>query len=64
MKILGITFLVVLNCFSFFSQKDLNEKEAELNVKLLALRSAKTDEEIDDLNANFKKAMEAFLKNI
>jgi hypothetical protein len=63
MKILGITFLVFLNCFSFFSQKDLNEKEAELNVKLLALRSAKTDEEIDDLNANFRKAMEAFLKN-
>lgn len=63
MKLYIITSLVFLSCFSFFSQNDLIEKEAELNVKLLALRSAKTDEEIDNLNVNFKKAMESFLKN-
>ena len=40
----------------------LEQKEIELNEKLLQLRSAKTDEEIERLNLLFKAEMASFLK--
>ena len=40
----------------------LEQKEIELNEKLLQLRSAKTDEEIERLNLLFKAEMSSFLK--
>jgi len=63
MKTLIFTLFFILNYHPLFSQKDLDEQEVGLNGKLLALRAARTDEEIDQLNTSFKKAMEAFLKN-
>ena len=44
------------------SQDFLEQKEIELNEKLLQLRSAKTDEEMDQLNLLFKADMASFLK--
>jgi Xaa-Pro aminopeptidase len=43
------------------SQDLLEKKEIELNEKLLQLRSAKTDEEIERLNLLFKRSYFAYL---
>lgn len=61
MKKLTLLFCLFLS-FPWFAQSELEENEEALNVKLLALRTAKTEEEINFLNAEFKKAMESFLK--
>ena len=45
-----------------YSQDLLEQKEIELNEKLLQLRMAKTDEEMDRLNLLFKAEMATFLK--
>ncbi len=63
MKLLLSYFLLAFVPLFVGAQSDLEEKEQTLNVKLLELRDAKTDEEIDFKNIQFKKAMEAFLKN-
>ncbi|MBM3159749.1 MAG: hypothetical protein FJZ66_00305 [Bacteroidetes bacterium] len=61
MKLIFFTFLVLLSS-NFFSQ-DLEDKENELNKSLLLLRGAKTDEEMNEINAIFKVKMLDFLKN-
>jgi len=63
MKILSFFVATLLSSFISFAQANLSEKEANLNIQLLALRAAKTDDEIDYQNTEFKKEMEAFLKN-
>ena len=45
-----------------FSQVDLAERELLLNTKLEALRAAKTDDDIETLNLDFKNEMLSFLK--
>lgn len=62
MKFHFLLLFFIFNVFFTFSQTDLEEKEKMLHVKLLALRAAKTDEQMDQLNADFKKSMENFLK--
>jgi len=62
MKFRILLFLIVANVLWTNAQSELEEKEKSLNIKLLALRSAKTDDQMDFLNNDFKKSMENFLK--
>ncbi|MBM3455334.1 MAG: hypothetical protein FJX80_09330 [Bacteroidetes bacterium] len=57
-----LIILSFLTSFRLLSQ-DLTEKEKELNKSLLIFREAKTDEEMNELNAEFKLKMLDFLKN-
>lgn len=61
MKIFFLFFSFLVLNTPLNSQDLLEEKEIELNEKLLQLRSAKTDEEMDRLNLLFKADMAAFL---
>ena len=56
-----LVIFIILNA-TINSQDLLEQKEIELNEKLLQLRSAKTDEEIERLNLLFKAEMATFLK--
>ena len=62
MKFVSLVLFISLQWLSF-AQSELQQKEQALNERLLSLRSAKTDEEMDRINAVFKKEMEAFLKS-
>ena len=62
MKFVSLVLFISLEVLSF-AQIELQQKEQVLNERLLNLRSAKTDEEMDRLNTVFKKEMEAFLKS-
>ena len=62
MKIFFLLLSVLALNSSLNSQDLLEQKEIELNEKLLQLRSAKTDEEIERLNLLFKAEMASFLK--
>lgn len=55
-------FLFLLIGLLSFAQSEMQQKEQRLNESLLKLRSAKTDEEMEQLNLVFKKEMEIFLK--
>ena len=60
-KYLFISFL--LSAINLgFSQVDLAERELLLNTKLEALRAAKSDDDIETLNLDFKNEMLSFLK--
>ena len=61
MKIFFFLFSFLVLNTPLNSQDLLEQKEIELNEKLLQLRSAKTDEEMDRLNLLFKADMSAFL---
>ena len=61
MKIFFLVFSFLVLNSPLNSQDLLEEKEIELNEKLLQLRSAKTDEEMDRLNLLFKADMADFL---
>jgi hypothetical protein len=60
-KYLFISFLLS-SIHLGFSQVDLAERELLLNTKLEALRAAKTDDDIETLNLEFKNEMASFLK--
>ena len=62
MKISFLLVLFILLNTTINSQDLLEQKEIELNEKLLQLRAAKTDEEMNRLNLLFKSEMATFLK--
>jgi len=62
MKISFLLVLFILLNSTINSQDLLEQKEIELNEKLLQLRAAKTDEEMNRLNLTFKSEMASFLK--
>ena len=62
MKISFLLVLFILLNATINSQDLLEQKEIELNEKLLQLRAAKTDEEMNRLNLTFKSEMASFLK--
>jgi hypothetical protein len=57
MKISFLLVLFILLNATINSQDLLEQKEIELNEKLLQLRAAKTDEEMNRLNLTFKSEM-------
>lgn len=62
MKIFFLLFTFLALNSRLYSQDLLEQKEIELNEKLLQLRTATTDEEMDRLNLLFKADMASFLK--
>jgi hypothetical protein len=62
MKISFLLVLFIILNATINSQDLLEQKEIELNEKLLQLRAAKTDEEMNRLNLTFKSEMASFLK--
>ena len=62
MKISFLLVLFILLNATINSQDLLEQNEIELNEKLLQLRAAKTDEEMNRLNLTFKSEMASFLK--
>lgn len=61
MKLVSLFLFFIFGSLAF-AQNELQRTEEALNESLLALRNAKTDEEMDRLNGVFRKEMEAFLK--
>ena len=62
MKLIFQFFLSFVFCLPHFAQDLLEQKEISLNEKLLELRAAKTDDEMNRLNLLFKVEMKAFLE--
>ncbi len=62
MKLIFQFFLFFSLCLPHFAQDLLEQKEIALNKKLLELRAAKTDDEMNRLNLLFKVEMKAFLE--
>ncbi len=62
MKFIFLFFLFYLFCLPLLAQDFLEQKEIALNEKLLQLRAAKTDDEMNRLNLLFKVEMKAFLE--